>query len=97
MSIKYQDIRNTDAQYWTEIKNLEKQNDYQGLVDYLTANYDNLLVRGLFAKNINDLTELLVATQNMSDPIFKDDLIKLSKTAPSPTIATNAVWFEWTD
>lgn len=97
MSLKYQDIRNTDEQYFTEIKNLEKQVDYQGLYNYLETNYDTLLHRGLFAENINDLTTSLVYVQQLDDPSFKDDLIQLSKTAPEPTISTDEVWFEWTD
>lgn len=94
--MKYQDIRTTEQELFNNVKELEKDKDYSGIVNTYQSNTGALLYRGLFAQVINEITTELTTVQNLSDDDFKADLIKTSQTEPtSPT--TNMVWFEVTD
>lgn len=75
----YQDIHASDIDSWKSFREKYQSGDFTGA----QAIAQTLINTQMNAQALNDLFNFIVETEQLSDPIFKSDIIQVSTTAPS--------------
>lgn len=88
--MKYTDLQIADKTLWNQLQIAWANNQYDVVYNILQEN--NLLLKCLNAKNLNDLTETIVELEQTSDPTFKQDKIPCQEV--QPTQQNGEVWFQ---
>lgn len=88
--MKFSDIQLTDKTTWENYKTA------WGDSDFATALATNLPKKKLTAELLNDLTDKIVEVENLNDPDYANDRIRVSPQVLKD-LATGEVYFEWTN
>ena len=92
--MKFSDIQLADQTLWKQI-----QEEWgKGNVDSAQAIMSNTQLdkKVLTAKSLNDLTDKIVEVEQLNDPTYAEDKIKVERQAPTDLTA-GQVYFEWTN
>ena len=92
--MKFSDIQLTDKALWQQIQ----EEWSKGNVDSAQAIMSNTQLdkKVLTAKSLNDLTDKIVEVEQLNDPTYAEDKIKVERQAPTDLTA-GQVYFEWTN
>ena len=92
--MKFSDIQLTDKTLWQQI---QEEWD-KGNVDSAQAIMSNTQLdkKVLTAKSLNDLTDKIVEVEQLNDPTYANDKIKVERQTPTD-LTTGQVYFEWTN
>lgn len=92
--MKFSDIQLADKALWQQI-----QEEWgKGNVDSAQAIMSNTQLdnKVLTAKSLNDLTDKIVEVEQLNDPTYAKDKIKVERQTPTD-LTTGQVYFEWTN
>lgn len=92
--MKFSDIQLADKALWQQI-----QEEWgKGNVDSAQAIMSNTQLdkKVLTAKSLNDLTDKIVEVEQLNDPTYAKDKIKVERQTPID-LTTGQVYFEWTN
>ena len=92
--MKFSDIQLTDKTLWQQIQ----EEWSKGNVDSAQAIMSNTQLdkKVLTAKSLNDLTDKIVEVEQLNDPTYAKDKIKIERQVPTD-LTTGQVYFEWTN
>lgn len=92
--MKFSDIQLADKALWQQIQ----EEWSKGNVDSAQAIMSNTQLdkKVLTAKSLNDLTDKIVEVEQLNDPTYTNDKIKVEPEAPTD-LTTGQVYFEWTN
>lgn len=92
--MKFSDIQLTDKMLWQQIQ----EEWSKGNVDSAQAIMSNTQLdkKVLTAKSLNDLTDKIVEVEQLNDPTYAKDKIKIERQVPTD-LTTGQVYFEWTN
>lgn len=88
--MKFSDIQLTDKTTWENYKTA------WGNGDFTTALATNLPKKKLTAELLNELTDKIVEVENLNDPDYTNDRIRVSPQVLKD-LYTGEVYFEWTN
>lgn len=88
--MKFSDIQLADKTTWENYKTA------WGNSDFTTALATNLPKKKLTAELLNDLTDKIVEVENLNDPDYANDRIRVSPQVLKD-LSTGEVYFEWTN
>ena len=91
MTMKYQDMHLSDVNLNTQFKQYMSAGQYEAALAILQN--DQLTDKTVVAALFNYVTSRIVAVQSMSDPTFKQDVIKVA-TQPPVGMASGQVYFK---
>ena len=91
MTMKYQDLHLSDVDLNTQFKQYMTSGQYEAALSILQK--DQLTDKTVVAALFNYVTSRIVAVQSMSDPTFKQDVIKVA-TQPPVGITSGQVYFK---
>lgn len=92
--MKFSDIQLADKTLWQQIQ----EEWSKGNVDSAQAIMSNTQLdkKVLTAKSLNDLTDKIVEVEQLNDPTYANDRIKIERQIPTD-LTTGQVYFEWTN
>ena len=92
--MKFSDIQLADKVLWQQIQ----QEWSKGNIDSAQAIMSNTQLdkKVLTAKSLNDLTDKIVEVEQLNDPTYAKDKIKVERQVPTD-LTTGQVYFEWTN
>jgi hypothetical protein len=92
--MKFSDIQLADKTLWQQIQ----EEWSKGNVDSAQAIMSNTQLdkKVLTAKSLNDLTDKIVEVEQLNDPTYAKDKIKVERQVPTD-LTTGQVYFEWTN
>lgn len=92
--MKFSDIQLADKALWQQIQ----EEWSKGNVDSAQAIMSNTQLdkKVLTAKSLNDLTDKIVEVEQLNDPTYTKDKIKVERQTPTD-LTTGQVYFEWTN
>lgn len=92
--MKFSDIQLADKALWQQIQ----EEWSKGNVDSAQAIMSNTQLdkKVLTAKSLNDLTDKIVEVEQLNDPTYANDKIKVEPQVPTD-LTTGQVYFEWTN
>lgn len=92
--MKFSDIQLADKVLWQQIQ----QEWSKGNIDSAQAIMSNTQLdkKVLTAKSLNDLTDKIVEVEQLNDPTYAKDKIKIERQTPTD-LTTGQVYFEWTN
>lgn len=92
--MKFSDIQLADKALWQQIQ----EEWSKGNVDSAQAIMSNTQLdkKVLTAKSLNDLTDKIVEVEQLNDPTYAKDKIKVERQTPTD-LTTGQVYFEWTN
>ena len=92
--MKFSDIQLADKALWQQIQ----EEWSKGNVDSAQAIMSNTQLdkKVLTAKSLNDLTDKIVEVEQLNDPTYAKDKIKIERQVPTD-LTTEQVYFEWTN
>ena len=92
--MKFSDIQLADKTLWQQIQ----EEWSKGNVDSVQAIMSNAQLdkKVLTAKSLNDLTDKIVEVEQLNDPTYANDRIKIERQVPTD-LTTGQVYFEWTN
>ena len=92
--MKFSDIQLADKVLWQQIQ----QEWSKGNIDSAQAIMSNTQLdkKVLTAKSLNDLTDKIVEVEQLNDPTYAKDKIKVERQTPTD-LTTGQVYFEWTN
>ena len=91
MTMKYQDLHLSDVDLNTQFKQYMSAGQYEAALAILQN--DQLTDKTVVATLFNYVTSRIVAVQSMSDPTFKQDVIKVA-TQPPAGMTNGQVYFK---
>lgn len=91
MTMKYQDMHLSDVDLNTQFKQYMSAGQYEAALAILQN--DQLTDKTVVVALFNYVTNRLVEVQSTSDPIFKQDIIKVA-TQPPAGITSGQVYFK---
>ena len=91
MTMKYQDLHLSDVDLNTQFKQYMAAGQYTAALAILKN--DQLTDKTVVAALFNYVTSRIVAVQSMSDPTFKQDVIKVA-TQPPAGMTSGQVYFK---
>ena len=91
MTMKYQDLHLSDVDLNTQFKQYMSAGQYEAAQAILQN--DQLTDKTVVAVLFNYVTSRIVAVQSMSDPTFKQDVIKVA-TQPPAGMTSGQVYFK---
>lgn len=92
--MKFSDIQLADKTLWQQIQ----EEWSKGNVDSAQAIMSNTQLdkKVITAKSLNDLTDKIVEVEQLNDPTYAKDKIKIERQTPTD-LTTGQVYFEWTN
>lgn len=92
--MKFSDIQLADKALWQQIQ----EEWSKGNIDSAQAIMSNTQLdkKVLTAKSLNDLTDKIVEVEQLNDPTYAKDKIKVERQTPTD-LTTGQVYFEWTN
>ena len=88
--MNYLDIQLEDEAIRQQFISFIEKGQYQEALGLLSEKYQP---KAMTAKSLNSLTDKIVEVENLNDPSFKNDKIKVSETPPE-NLPVGGVYFE---
>ena len=92
--MKFSDIQLADKTLWQQIQEEWGKGNVESAQTIMSNT--QLDKKVLTAKSLNDLTDKIVEVEQLNDPTYANDKIKVEHQAPTD-LATGQVYFEWTN
>lgn len=92
--MKFSDIQLADKTLWQQIQDEWGKGNFAS-VQAIMSN-TQLDKKVLTAKSLNDLTDKIVEVEQLNDPTYANDRIKIERQVPTD-LTTGQVYFEWTN
>lgn len=92
--MKFSDIQLADKTLWQQIQEEWSKGNFAS-TQAIISNIQ-LDKKVLTAKSLNDLTNKIVEVEQLNDPTYANDRIKIERQAPTD-LTTGQVYFEWTN
>jgi hypothetical protein len=92
--VKFSDIQLADKTLWQQIQEEWSKGNFASAQAIMSnAQLDKKV---LTAKSLNDLTDKIVEVEQLNDPTYANDRIKIERQVPTD-LTTGQVYFEWTN
>lgn len=92
--MKFSDIQLADKTLWQQIQEEWNKGNFASAQAIMSnAQLDKKV---LTAKSLNDLTNKIVEVEQLNDPTYANDRIKIERQVPT-NLTTGQVYFEWTN
>ena len=92
--MKFSDIQLADKTLWQQIQEEWSKGNFAPAQAIMSnAQLDKKV---LTAKSLNDLTDKIVEVEQLNDPTYANDRIKIERQVPTD-LTTGQVYFEWTN
>lgn len=92
--MKFSDIQLADKTLWQQIKEEWGKGNFASAQAIMSNT--QLDKKVLTAKSLNDLTDKIVEVEQLNDPTYANDRIKIERQVPTD-LTTGQVYFEWTN
>ena len=92
--MKFSDIQLSDKALWQQIQEEWSKGNFASAQTIMSNT--QLGKKVLTAKSLNDLTDKIVEVEQLNDPTYANDKIKVEPQAPTG-LTTEQVYFEWTN
>ena len=92
--MKFSDIQLADKALWQQIQEEWGKGNVESAQTIMSNT--QLDKKVLTAKSLNDLTDKIVEVEQLNDPTYAKDKIKVERQTPTD-LATGQVYFEWTN
>lgn len=92
--MKFSDIQLTDKALWQQIQEEWGKGNFASAQAIMSNT--QLDKKVLTAKSLNDLTDKIVEVEQLNDPTYANDRIKIERQVPTD-LTTGQVYFEWTN
>ena len=92
--MKFSDIQLTDKQLWGQFQTAFQQGDFATALALL--NNTQLKNKALTAEYLNALTEYIVQVEQLNDPDYANDRIRIERQIPTD-LNSGEVYFDWTN
>lgn len=92
--MKFSDIQLADKTLWQQIQEEWSKGNFASAQAIMSNT--QLDKKVLTAKSLNDLTDKIVEVEQLNDPTYANDRIKIERQVPTDLI-TGQVYFEWTN
>lgn len=92
--MKFSDIQLADKALWQQIQEEWGKGNF-AFAQAIMSN-TQLDKKVLTAKSLNDLTDKIVEVEQLNDPTYANDRIKIERQVPTD-LTTGQVYFEWTN
>ena len=92
--MKYTDIQLTDKELWAQFQSLYKSGDYASALAMLQNTQLNS--KALIADILNALTDYIVQVEQLNDPDYANDRIRIERQIPTD-LTSGEVYFDWTN
>lgn len=92
--MKFSDIQLTDKQLWGQFQTAFQQGDFATALALL--NNTQLKNKALTAEYLNALTDYIVQVEQLNDPDYANDRIRIERQIPTD-LNNGEVYFDWTN
>lgn len=92
--MKFSDIQLADKTLWQQIQEEWGKSNFASAQAIMSNT--QLDKKVLTAKSLNDLTDKIVEVEQLNDPTYANDRIKIERQVPTD-LTTGQVYFEWTN
>lgn len=92
--MKFSDIQLADKALWQQIQEEWSKGNFASAQAIMSNT--QLDKKVLTAKSLNDLTDKIVEVEQLNDPTYANDRIKIERQVPTD-LTTGQVYFEWTN
>lgn len=92
--MKFSDIQLADKTLWQQIQEEWGKGNFTSARAIMSNT--QLDKKVLTAKSLNDLTDKIVEVEQLNDPTYANDRIKIERQVPTD-LTTGQVYFEWTN
>lgn len=92
--MKFSDIQLTDKQLWGQFQTAFQQGDFATALALL--NNTQLKNKALTAEYLNALTNYIVQVEQLNDPDYANDRIRIEQQIPTD-LNNGEVYFDWTN
>lgn len=92
--MKFSDIQLADKTLWQQIQEEWGKGNFASAQAIMSNT--QLDKKVLTAKSLNDLTNKIVEVEQLNDPTYANDRIKIERQVPTD-LTTGQVYFEWTN
>lgn len=92
--MKFSDIQLADKALWQQIQEEWGKGNFASAQAIMSNT--QLDKKVLTAKSLNDLTDKIVEVEQLNDPTYANDRIKIERQVPTD-LTTGQVYFEWTN
>ena len=92
--MKFSDIQLADKTLWQQIQEEWSKGNFASAQAIMPNT--QLDKKVLTAKSLNDLTDKIVEVEQLNDPTYANDRIKIERQVPTD-LTTGQVYFEWTN
>ena len=92
--MKFSDIQLADKTLWQQIQEEWSKGNFASAQAIMSNT--QLDKKVLMAKSLNDLTDKIVEVEQLNDPTYANDRIKIERQVPTD-LTTGQVYFEWTN
>lgn len=92
--MKFSDIQLADKTLWQQIQEEWGKSNFASAQAIMSNT--QLDKKVLTAKSLNDLTDKIVEVEQLNDPTYANDRIKIERQVPT-NLTTGQVYFEWTN
>lgn len=92
--MKFSDIQLADKALWQQIQEEWSKGNFASAQAIMSNT--QLDKKVLTAKSLNDLTDKIVEVEQLNDPTYANDKIKIERQVPTD-LTTGQVYFEWTN
>ena len=92
--MNYKDIQLTDKELWAQFQSLYQSGDYASALAMLQNT--QLVNKALTADILNALTDYIVQVEQLNDPDYANDRIRIERQVPTD-LTSGEVYFDWTN
>ena len=92
--MEFSDIQLSDKNLWQQIQKAWANGEYSTAQALMTN--AQLNKKALLAKALNDLTDKIVSVEQLNDPTYDIDKIKVERQTPTD-LPTGKIYFDWTN
>lgn len=92
--MKFSDIQLADKTLWQQIQEEWSKGNFASAQAIMSNT--QLDKKVLTAKSLNDLTDKIVEVEQLNDPTYANDRIKIERQVPTD-LTSGQVYFEWTN
>ena len=92
--MNYKDIQLTDKELWVQFQSLYQSGNYASALAFLQNTQLNN--KALTAEILNALTDYIVQVEQLNDPDYANDRIRVERQIPTD-LTDGEVYFDWTN
>ena len=92
--MNYKDIQLTDKELWAQFQSLYQSGNYASALAFLQNTQLNN--KALTAEILNALTDYIVQVEQLNDPDYANDRIRVERQVPTD-LTDGEVYFDWTN